>query len=196
VSHHCSLRLDISCVGNVYRVLGTCVSHPTKAVQGKKQVDVSAWHLRDLACTNYSAEKAQFGICNHRACSATTWDKQPSHRTYHSVFSSGQPRLVALPTGRSNDSKLATSLWGDSNREHYSGEMVGPGSHHALNLHFLDPKNKVIPHACCIKGLDLPENLKASKQVSIPELVHRCYDAAVDHACVTRASSHMSCSSG
>lgn len=140
-------------------------------LQGEKRVDVSAWHT-SLICTSYSAQKAQLGISDHQACDAVRWDTMSSNRKYHSAFCSEQPRLIALPTGRSNDSKFTTSLWGDSHRDHYSGAAVGPGTYGKLDQHFLDPKYKAI-HACCNNDLGLPQSLKSGRKHSIPELVHR-----------------------
>ena len=42
---------------------------------------------------------------------------------------SQQPRTVALPTERTNDSRLANSQWGAQHNSHYSGERVGPGQY-------------------------------------------------------------------
>ena len=142
-------------------------------MQGAKQVDVSAWHS-GLVCANYSAQKAQVGISDHQAAGSLHWPEQPCRNAGNSAFLSQTPRLVALPTDRSNDSKCATSLWGHSNRDHYSGAIVGPGSYEALHHHFLESKYPVVLHACCSNDLGLPRSLKASKKVSISQLVHRC----------------------
>lgn len=141
-------------------------------MQGAKHVDVSAWHSSSCENANYSKAKAQIGIADHQACAALCWAENPC-KNYHSAFSSEQPRLVALPTGRSNDSKLATSLWGPSHHDHYSGAAVGPGSYEALEHNFVVPKYKAILHACCSNDLGLPQSLEQSKRVSIAALVHR-----------------------
>lgn len=133
---------------------------------------MGAWNS-DLACTNYSSQKAQLGFGDHQGCGNLKWEQQPC-RDYHSAFSSEQPRLIALPTGRSNDSKLTTSLWGDSHRDHYSGAAVGPGSYGPLHERCQGPKYTAVLHAYCSNNLGLPESFKAGKRMSVPELVHRC----------------------
>lgn len=140
-------------------------------MQGAKEIDVSAWHS-SLACANYSTQKAQLGILDHEPCGAVRCEGQAA-RNYHSAFSSRQPRLIALPTGRSNDSKLATTLWGDSNRDHYCGADVGPGSYGQLCMKASDPKYKAVLHEYCSNDMGLPQSLQSRRKVSISELVHR-----------------------
>ena len=144
---------------------------------------MSAWHS-SLACANYSTQKAQSGISDHQASNLQHWAEQPGKNAGHSAFSSQSPRLIALPTGRSNDSKFATSLWGDSNRDHYSGAAVGPGSYGALDHQCLDSKYQAVLHAYCSNDVGLPQSLKASKKVSISELVHRCSFYRHTHAAI------------
>lgn len=90
--------------------------------------DMSWWRWGNA---RYSPLKARQGSSD-RLCGVRSSDYAmgiPQFHSYHSAFSSRQPRIVALPTERTNDSRLANSQWGANHSNHYSGEAVGPGQY-------------------------------------------------------------------
>lgn len=100
------------------------------------------------------------GVCPSRqAIGASEFN---SHR---SAFSSLQPRTVALPTHRTNDSRLANSQWGSNHAGHYSGEGVGPGQY-SCGIPWSKPYKGIL-HEGCIESLGLLSSSLARRKTIV-----------------------------
>lgn len=128
----------------------------------------------------YSPEKAQQGyrdrLCGVRSRSACQPPGVPELRSVQTAFLSRQPRIVALPTQRTNDSRLANSQWGADHGIHYSGAGVGPGLYdvHCRQRH---TGYKAILHRHGHEDLRFPASL--ATKTTIVQLVQK----HVPHSC-------------
>lgn len=110
-------------------------------------------------------------LCGIRYTSASQSKGVPELRSVRTAFLSQQPRIVALPTQRTNDSRLANSQWGGDHGSHYSGAGVGPGQydiHHARD----HTGYKVIMHGKSNKNPGVPASLVT--KTTIARLVQKC----------------------
>eukprot|EP00892_Ulva_mutabilis_P002276 jgi/Ulvmu1/12049/UM083_0062.1 len=108
----------------------------------------------------YSCVKAQQGNVD-RLCGSFPSNMStgiPQVQSHYSVFSSRQPRTVALPTHRTNDSRLANSQWGADHKEHYSGEIVGPGRYNIGTVASSKPYTATL-HRHGLENMGLPGTL-------------------------------------
>jgi hypothetical protein len=95
-------------------------------VQSGRNIEVRTWCVHKPGAS-YSARK-DAAMKSDRLCGSEA-RMYACKSLAKASFASQQPRLVALPTQRTCDARLATSAWGVDHSVLYTGKDIGPGTY-------------------------------------------------------------------
>lgn len=131
-------------------------------------------------------------LCGVRSGLAHQPPGVPELRSVRTAFLSQQPRIVALPLQRTNDSRLANSQWGADHGLQYSGAGVGPGQY---DVHYRQRHTgyQGILHMHGHADLSLPASLATkTKMVQLVKkhVSHSCAQMKAD-CCGLKFRSHV-----